>query len=846
MVYMDGKKQLVFTLKYYRALGQSSGNQFIGFLQELHDKIVTVDVHQEHFQGIVLRDGSFKDKVGYKERIKVRYPGFSCNNFEKLQFYLNNAEDATERERMSILITQLSALNHYMFQWDRYSLRAKREGLDISPVIPSETLLNLFSEPNEYSKDSHIEKVSILAPRDGDPMYETSSVIYHEQNPQLDSEHDLYWENTINRISVDEDGHLKLNLEDMENTARIKMFYSSWLVLMQNAILKPGNVGFLANHENTLFKDGDRDKPLTFSEGEEFNEEDFKIITQLTDIMVKIFGYPTFALMSLGLVSFRRDTTSEEMNIEFLSIPVKDFATLLSEFSIKHIFSYGDPGDFSSEQNIKIIFRKILLGCLSMGLFLDLKIDGSFRRLKIAAPTSQGFLFNYFERFMPQHLKDYGKALDGILRNEYEPYMSYIESSFDTLHTDAREKVYEELAPKLETEIQDFFKIKNVRKVKAGDETSAALNIFKKEILTIDINNGLNDEQIVYFLKWRRWTISNARDALKQYLVAPTDYYDYLKDMREVWEKGEGINLDIKGKRESNPFLASGFITLKLSHEDLDNLFNPLKHFNIYISSIFSAYSSVENKMVPRGYYQSFDRLWNSIPKFEEKLSSLYEELYEVLFKDGSSEEFSVKFFKTKGGGIDKNYKLYKSYKNLDFTEFAFNFKRSEPNEVHSAVQSIIFYSLFCPRVISLVYDGKKTFTKADLFLATDLTETYDAKFLREYSALNNNLEPKASKVKFDLIDLKNTLLNQDELPMFLYCNPPNPDNLGELEINNRDAVTQQKMLQYCAFKFMKFLVEGGYELKIEDLTANQYITLNNLYITPGGKVYEKLRENLR
>lgn len=299
-----------------------------------------------------------------------------------------------------------------------------------------------------------------------------------------------------------------------------------------------------------------------------------------------------------------------------------------------------------------------------------------------------------------------------------------------------------------------------------------------------------------------------------------------------------------------NPFISylSDNIRFTIPYEKLRIIFSDI---NVLLSSLYTfanAKASESSALLhDHDYHLDFDALWGI---FNEELHTIYTNLYEALSsieRDDETKPFLVKFFMEEGAGFIRkstlNSQTY-TQTSLDFDEFQFPFDPSDSDEVHKAVQSIILYTFFLPGVVACVYESAQK-----MISGMDMTHIYTVEELREVSLTNpdDKFRSRSSDLfvpQDKLADLEGSLFKPGEIPFFLMFNPPEVDVSGGLLPHGRmDHSMRKQMLQYCTFKYIKFLIEGEYDLQIEDLTGNQYITMNNVYVAPGTIIYNELRK---
>jgi len=369
---------------------------------------------------------------------------------------------------------------------------------------------------------------------------------------------------------------------------------------------------------------------------------------------------------------------------------------------------------------------------------------------------------------------------------------------------------------------------------------------------------GFPASQYQYHDKWNERTIRQVFEFFSIYLLRENKFKwgQIVRTMRDAFIGGTDCHLDFHAAGGSNvprmqtiasnpliSYLSDNKMQFTIPYEQLRSLFSDM---NVLLTSLYTFEGrEISSSRFSNDYRLDFDALWG---EFDGKLRTIYTNLYKVLSsieRKDKSKPFHVKFYTESGLGFQLDSKLDKgtyTATSLDFVNSEFKFDPSRPDEVHRAVQSIVLYTFFLPGTVACVYEDYR-----NMIFGLDMTQTYTPEEMREVS-LTSRFKSPSSKLfvpQDDFAALKNSLFKPGEIPWFLLFNPPKTDGSGELLPHLvTDKKMRKQMFQYYVFKYMKSVIEEGHGLHIEDLTVNQYITMNNIYVNPYTIIWDALRRD--
>ncbi|TFF89527.1 MAG: hypothetical protein EU548_07375 [Promethearchaeota archaeon] len=693
-------------------------------------------------------------------------PYFPNAKTQKRSFYMKKLTEARadpHRYEQVGIKEKLEAYNYFMLQWGSLSF-TRFQQYPVSTLVPTDALLNLDLVSSEHTLRNHKEKIKLLV-------------------PDLD-----VWEKKINRV-LWRDGTLSYGAADD------KVFYKSWLSLIQEFKSKNSESDLITDEQYSDLKNAQ------FSPGNSLDIGDLDIIERLSEVMIHIFGYTTYMMLTCGLVSFTESQLDQDdVSLNFITVNGDTLADIFNKLGVKSLSARMELGE--SYTSTAILNRENHIASLLLfGLRQDFEIDGIVRRLD-TFPNCEGFIAKYFEVFNPDSYITYGKAINIIQNLEYAPFENYIKENINEMFTKGSYEMQKALMPIVNTIIKHL---------------ARPANFFW---------SMFPSDQHQYYDKWNERTIRQVFEFFNLYLLRGSDnpWGQIVRTMRDAFIAGTDCHLEIHARGATHVLrmrtITSNPLISYLSDKKLFTI--PYEQLRI----LFSDMNVLLASRLIKEYRLDFDALWG---EFGGKLRTIYTNLYDALSNIKTlKKSFRVKFFMETGAGFDRDSKLHaKSYTktSLDFDNFEFPFDPHDSSEVHKAVQSIIFYTFFLPGTVACVYESSQK-----MIFGMDMTNIYTVEEMREVTMITNKFSSKPSNLFVYLADLEECLFEPGEIPWFLLFNPPNIDGSGELLPHQiSDHSMRKQMLQYCASKYVKLLKEiemNGQELTVflEDLTENNYL----------------------
>ncbi len=670
--------------KYYkfesiRSACQISGSEVTYVVQKVHSKITPTDKYEGAMTG-----------PRVIERIRQRVPLVEVNPNPRLR-------DLEVLKAMAQVVSQMCS----KISW-------KAKGPEVKPLFFIEEFLNMFNDDNKYSIPWFQTVVGVgMAPKDGDPILDPTHDLY---NPVIAA----FWTRFINRHTVTRVGEdLKLELNDVSE----KDFYSAWLTLIQNDILRSGSSGIFENYRSLLFHDDG--SPKQFSDDPDFEQNevsglDESILMQIVnDVLVGVFGFTGFALIFSGMMSFSEDSHSwMGIKVDSLLFNIVEWLELFREFGIKALTSRRGELEPYSDDHLteeEAIFRISSWLLSGFSYIVNVKkttasgVDPNFKiALKITPNTDQGVLNNYFLRYEPNKPCWYTKASTIFINREYNKFTSQINLKKE--NTFGRGKLQELLFRKLEEKL---------------------ILIFSDPDIVQRYPQYPEFQQYPEF--WYEWTKGIANNIVRQYIDQPTAVMTKRLDeeIRNAIMNQRDAHINIK--YESTGIIGEG-IKITIPYSELlaikDDIYYTL------------AFSYREKHMSPEGYFLQFSLLWSN--ELKSKIKEAYNKLMEM-FEFGSDTfyvTFYTKFVRgitTKEGGIKDRYGKY------GFISNTFDLSPQEAGSRARAAQSILFYSFMFPDIFTDVMVGPSS--TAESFLLVDIFNTFSASGIGS-SAMTDSRHP--------------------------------------------------------------------------------------------------------
>jgi len=564
--------------------------------------------------------------------------------------------------------------------------------------------LNLFSDIDRYSV-SYFKKVLWSSePEANDPLYDPQSEIYDASSPLCDPDNRNHWIKFVTRFSI-------VNDKKVPNPVENKDFYKSWLLLIQNDLLKYDG-GMFEDFRDIVFPPGQ--DPLKFSVGPELTANDLKIIESMDGVLKEVFGYPGFFLLFSGIMTFREnfktDSTFMDFKIDFILFTNFEFKKNLIKFGIKSLYSNLEENQiYSIKSRANSINRINVFSSILISGFSHFEKGKTItKNLKVIPSSEQGFLKDYFNVYEPKNKLDYTKAKQSFLRNDYQNYKDGLNLKEGS--TFGRKKILSKVAEKIDVILEHIF-------VKTDD--------YKKYA-------QFKDDPVF----WHYWTAKIAKSYVRRFLDRPAGKSkkldverDLIRKVRDALMKHEDCVLKIQASSDgsgrlsaygSNELIKQGFTVVIPYHE----LYEMVKDDDILttIAFYFEPKKQQQGKVSPPGYFLDVNL------ELTEELKAKFFEAYDLLlkmFKEGDNNKFILRFYTESGGGISAGNKIRDSYEKLGFEGYRYKFDRRQPAELHRAIQSILFYTFALPDVVVVVktewlkdedFDYKPTFLLMDIF----------------------------------------------------------------------------------------------------------------------------------
>ncbi|KKM69032.1 hypothetical protein LCGC14_1454910, partial [marine sediment metagenome] len=440
-------------------------------------------------------------------------------------------------------------------------------------------------------------------------------------------------------------------------------FYASWLSKIKNDLSNGGTVfGKHPGLDSMIFTGTDN----------QFAEID----AALQDV----FGYIGFICLLSGIMTFAEDSgESNGYRVDFSVHPKIKQIALLNDFIGRGIYDH-QSGDFSSSYLSSLEARlRYFTGVFMFGSKIGL------------VPLENGFIDNYYYRFLPSGVKQFGDATNAFLNKHFLKYLGEPGSI----------KVLNEKLILGRTESFELIR-------------SLSIKSSLKSVETVQMN----------FL-WKDFILPLSEDS------------DHSSKLRGLTYKNKGFVMHLKYGSEF------GVSTIDLNSA----IDNSMITSNTYHSWLFNA------NLIGSGasnYYLDFDLVLKQ--GLDEKITSTFKKLEEIFALVPGGNTFKAKIYGRTTQGIDSRYTI--SSKPGDFTgshfpnhfirnlfdsDFDNDFIEIDPNDgLSESLISLIILMVMEPNMfINIKVESGTTLTPGDNFLNMDIYGIYDDSIFQEGSVAN-------------------------------------------------------------------------------------------------------------
>ncbi len=667
---------------YYRSSCFLAGDGIRSVIQEVTSTLVPTGTHKDILAGNIL------------ERTVLSKP-----------YKLN-----TKRDTDPIFNAKINSISEFLFQFTHYISNPYFSdvnlGAGIDTMYIGKDLFNLQIDADIYSNEKFLEVLNGLQPESSDPLYTPGSKIYSAEEPiSIDPEDDNFWLRLFSRATIKDNGELDYNLDND------KEFYNSWLLVIQNEILRGNPNSLFSEEESSLFFDDNGDPKSLDTTKSDPTYQEFQLIRALKDIMLNKFGFTMYFFIITGIASFRFD---DLIYIDYLGLHQKHFEKIIALFNIKPSSttkyiqdSYSDSVH-SYERIMNLVFDSLMFGYT--------QVIGD-KVMELHPSTNTGILRKMFTSL---NLKRFGKTYHGQIK-------SIFRSQYYSKVIDPR----------------------NI--VKKQTNGRGKISVFLKKFAIDSVENIFSDSGVYegllnpdYEVEWKRRTRQQLCSIIDMCIDNPTyEAYtsytsDIVREIRLALSQHRNAKIIIKSTGgsgrisayASNPLINRGLI-IEVPYSDLKKLLDE----DVRLALMYSVVKQSTGKATIRGPLTIYDQN-NAVEKmgwyldidtvFDDRIKNKIIDAYKVLHdfvekaknKNGGwlRDTMTIRGYVQNGGGFDKNADIKNVYgKSLGFNSHTFEFNPSHPTEYNNAIASIIFYLLTVRDSYIIIDAGSLNFLALDI-----------------------------------------------------------------------------------------------------------------------------------
>lgn len=331
-----------------------------------------------------------------------------------------------------------------------------------------------------------------------------------------------------------------------------KVYYDTFRRLIIDKIDSP----FFTEFENLLIQNG---QPRVFSSGSGLNDADFLLIKDMEYILQKVFSHSGYALISMGILSFKGDYT-----IETNAISRQKLGIIFNKFGLSLKFDSSRLTSPSFFQGMRYPIENVFITMALFGFSRILDVGGRLKSFNVfPSRATLETLFNNY-RFDTTKRHYYNQRCDEILNL----YNDFLENSGEN---DAISFIFEE-----------FFSIKEI-------EISLFLRFFEYQLE--DLPFGVfNERTVIQFINYYGLNWEIKKEGV-QSIIVNQDY---------IPSEFKSINL-INTLKVLDKIFRNGY---ELTAEFLESI---LKIDKMLISTIISRYKRTLRVV---SYYDSDLKSW--------------------------------------------------------------------------------------------------------------------------------------------------------------------------------------------------------------------------------------------